>query len=165
MPLFAHLGIGFAAKRAAPKIPIWALLLSAMGPDLLAIPLVFLPDMTWFHHGLIMGVIWSLVAMLLTAVVIKYVKKDENSKLFINYTCIIIGLLVFSHWILDFIGWPMSAFDPTATGIPLFFNDIQLTGLGVYSNIVTAIIMDLGVFIVGLVIYILTIKKLKNEKS
>jgi len=159
MPLFAHVGIGFAAKRAGPKIPLWALLLSALGPDLIAIPLFFLPDMTWFHHGLIMGVVWSLVAMLLTAIVIKYVKKDENSKSFINYTCIIIAALVFSHWILDFIGWPMSALDPTATGIPLFFNDIQLTGLGVYSNITAAIIMDLGIFVAGILIYYYTIKK------
>jgi hypothetical protein len=67
---------------------------------------------------------------------------------------IIIGLVVFSHWILDFIGWPMSVVDSTATGVPLLFNDTVNIGLGVYSSWIGALLMDLGVFAVGFVLYI-----------
>ena len=37
MPLLAHFGMGFAGKRLAPQIPLWALLVSALGPDVIAL--------------------------------------------------------------------------------------------------------------------------------
>ena len=165
MPALAHLGIGFAAKGAAPKLPVWALIMAAFGPDLIAISLFFLPKITWFHHGLIMAIVWSLLGISLTFVVMKHGKKDQNiSRNTLIFHCLFIGLLVFSHWILDFIGWPMTAIDPTATGIPLFFNDFQLTGLGLYSNIITAVIVDLGTCLIGILIYVYTLKKLKSKQ-
>jgi len=46
----------------------------------------------------------------------------------------IIELLVFSHWILDFIGWTMNVINPNAFGVPLLFDDTVNIGLGFYST-------------------------------
>ena len=169
MPLFAHVGIGFAAKRIAPKIPIWALLISALGPDIIAIFFIFMPTFKWFHHGLVMVIIWSLIAMGITIFFNMYlnsrIDQEEKQKVtqLIYPTAIIIALLVFSHWVLDFIGWPMSAINPAATGIPLFFNDLLLVGLGVYRTWFGVLTMEIGGLVPGILIYIYCIKKAKNE--
>lgn len=168
MPALAHFGIGLATKRIAPQIPLWALLISAMLIDLLSF--IFISAL-WISHGLFMSVIWTIVAMIITAFInirnnIKK-KKDKINKsiswsmIDLN-TILIIGLVVFSHWVLDLIGWPMSAINPNATGVPLLFNDAVNIGLGVYRTWIGALLMDLGVFFIGLGIYIHYIKKGKK---
>ena len=165
MPALAHIGIGLAAKRIFPKIPLWALLISAMAIDLLVAVFFFA---TWITHGLFMSVVWSILAIVITALVrmrLNSKKESNNSSNRSNdalYTSLSIGLLVFSHWVLDFIGWPMSVMDPNATGVPLLFDDTVNIGLGVYSTWIGALLMDIGVFIVGLVVYIHYMKKVKN---
>ncbi len=144
-----------ATKRFAPKIPLWALLVGCMFLDILSI--IFLPAL-WPSHGLAMALVWTLVATLSAALIVWfYNSKNDNSGLSVSHTSLVFGLLVFSHWILDFIGWPMTVGDPnsTATAVPLLFNDIETIGLGVYSTLFGALLMDLGVFLVGLIIYLL----------
>ena len=159
MPALAHLGIGFATKRFAPQIPLWALLVSSMVLD--GLSFVFISAL-WITHGFFMSIIWTILFILITTLITYHLKirkeEQKNLSLFsmeIWNISIIIGLVVFSHWILDFIGWPMSAIDANATGVPLLFDDAVNIGLGVYSTWVGALLMDLGVFAVGLVIYIL----------
>ena len=169
MPALAHFGIGLATKRIAPKIPLWVLLISSEFIDILWIFLFFTP--AWLSHGLFMAIIWSIIASLITGLMIKYLnskkEKIEKSDSTIRslHASLVIGLLVFSHWVLDFFGWPMSAFFPDATGVPLLFDDSQTIGLGLYSNLIVALIIDDGIFIIGLIIYIITLKKLKKEKN
>jgi hypothetical protein len=167
MPALAHIGIGLAVKRFAPQIPLWALLLSAMFIDILSFIFLFA---IWISHGLFMSIIWTLIAMIITSIITMRLnsKNDQGKKnkstrwSMINlHTTVIIGLLVFSHWILDFIGWPMSVIDPNASGIPLLFDDAVNIGLGVYSTWVGALLMDIGVLVVGLGIYIYHVKKVK----
>ncbi|NVM37509.1 MAG: hypothetical protein HWN81_18075 [Candidatus Lokiarchaeota archaeon] len=168
MPALAHIGIGLATKRFAPQIPLWALLLSAMFIDILSFLFLFA---IWISHGLFMSVIWSIIAMLITALIKMRLnsKKEQDKKtkspswsIENLHITLIIGLLVFSHWVLDFIGWPMSVIDPSATGVPLLFDDAVNIGLGVYSTWFGALLMDIGVFVVGLGIYIHYVKKVKK---
>ncbi len=56
----------------------------------------------------------------------------------------------------------MSVIDPNATGVPLLFDDTVNIGLGVYSTWFGALLMDIGVFAVGLIIYIYYLKKVKT---
>jgi len=58
----------------------------------------------------------------------------------------------------------MSAIDPNATGVPLLFNDAVNIGLGVYSKWFGALLMDIGLFFLGLGLYIHYVKKIKNRK-
>ena len=169
MPALAHLGIGLAAKRFFPQIPLWALLISVMAIDILAFFFLFA---TWISHGLFMSVFWSFIAMLVVAIIkIHLNSKNEDKrksstmwKIEILHTSVIIGLLVFSHWVLDFIGWPMSVIDSNATGVPLLFDDTVNIGLGVYSTWIGALLMDIGVFVVGLADYLQYVKKVKKIK-
>jgi len=168
MPALAHLGIGLATKRLAPHIPLWILLISSMFIDLLSF--IFLSAI-WISHGLFMSVVWTILAMIITAfITIRINIKNEKSKLnkLVSWsmvdlnTTLIIGLVVFSHWVLDLIGWPMSVINPNATGVPLLFDDAINIGLGVYRTWIGALSMDLGVFFVGLGIYIVSMKRVKK---
>ncbi len=168
MPGLAHFGIGLAAKRFFPQIPLWALLISAMFIDILSF--IFI-SAVWISHGLFMSVIWSIIAMIITALITMYLnsKKEQNKEykslnwrgVNLNIT-MIIGFVVFSHWILDFIGWPMTFIGLNDIGTPLFFDDTVNIGLGVYTTWFGALSMDIGLFVVGLVLYIHYLKKVKK---
>jgi hypothetical protein len=160
MPALAHIGVGFAVKRFFPKIPLWGLLISVMAIDILAGVFIFA---TWISHGLFMSIVWSLVSIVITSLIkMRQSSKNEQGK--INKSVkwklenlqipLIIGLLVFSHWVLDFIGWPMTAVYSSATGVPILFDDTVNIGLGVYSTLFGALLMDIGLFVLGLAIYI-----------
>jgi len=80
------------------------------------------------------------------------------------YISIVIGFLVFSHWVLDFIGWSMSVINANAMGVPILFDDAVWIGLGVYTTWFGALVMDIGVFFVGLGIYLRYVMKIKTKK-
>ncbi|MFW9929836.1 MAG: hypothetical protein ACFFD1_10630 [Candidatus Thorarchaeota archaeon] len=168
MPALAHLGIGFAIKRFAPQIPLWALLISSMLLD--GLSFIFLYAL-WITHGLFMSIVWSILALGMTTLITigLNLKKGKDKKAYSELLSIgfIIGLVVFSHWILDFIGWPMSVIDPASTGVPILFDDAVNIGLGVYSTWFGALLMDLGMFAVGILVFIhyqLKIKKYKIKQ-
>ncbi len=170
MPLLAHFGIGFAAKRIKLKIPTLGLVAAAMGPDILSFALFFAP--TWFVHGLAMGIVWAVISTLITAIILKYRIKRQNLQNAIPSppqniikTSIFIGILYFSHIVLDFIGWPLSAWFPNATGMPLFFNNTPNFGFGVYTTWAGAMTMDLTILLIGLFFYRSSIKKLKKPNA
>ncbi|MFX0073835.1 MAG: hypothetical protein ACFE96_00220 [Candidatus Hermodarchaeota archaeon] len=160
MPALAHFGIGLAAKRFFPKIPLWGLLISAMAIDILSF--IFISAI-WLSHGLFMAIVWSVSAMAITALVTSLLNSKKGREIKVLYTCTIIGLLVFSHWILDFIGWPMSVINPDLSGVPILFDDSFTIGLGVYSTWLGALTMDLGVFAIGLAIYLHYMFKIKKK--
>ena len=107
-----------------------------------------------------MSIIWSIIAIIITILITKRSNLKSN---YLRIT-IIIGILVFSHWVLDFIGWPMTIINPNASAVPLLFNDAVNIGLGVYSTWIGALSMDLGVFIVGLLLYLHYQRKAKKIK-
>jgi len=71
---------------------------------------------------------------------------------------IVIGLLVFSHWVIDFITHPMGAIfggTPLPPDLPLFFNGSSKVGLGLYNHSFTiAMVTDIGMLLTGIVIYV-----------
>ena len=164
MPALAHLGIGLVTKRFFPQIPLWALLIGSMFLDIVAI--IFFFSATWITHGLFMGVFWSIISVIATKFIVMRLNttNEQDKRRKSTKWSIIIGFLVLSHWILDFMGWPMSVIDPNAMGIPLLFDDTVNVGLGGYSTWFGALLMDLGVFLVGLSVYFYYVKKVKNIK-
>ncbi|MCY3412892.1 MAG: hypothetical protein INQ03_14740 [Candidatus Heimdallarchaeota archaeon] len=155
MPALAHLGIGFAAKRINSKIHILILLISALLLDLLSI--IFTKSL-WPTHGMVMAIVWALIASLLTIIYSHFMNSKKGTDYQTIKNGLIIGILVFSHWILDFIGWPMSAvegiMDVPDSGTPFFLSDTPNYGLGIYSTWAGAIIMEIGVLIIGLGLFI-----------
>ena len=163
MPAIAHIGMGVAAKKIAPDISVIFLIITAELIEIVFFVFVAagvetmpLPDKAPFSpysHSVIMGIIWSVAAGLITLLL------SKNKKV-----SIIIGLLVLSHTILDIIASPKLAFYPTDTKMPIFFDNSLSIGWGLWKNKTVAFIGEFGILIVGFIIYILTIRKAKMQK-
>ena len=160
-----HIGFGFAVKPIAPKVHLVVLLLATELTDILWGIFYFTGidrgnlDMNSFpwSHSLFMSLIWSVLAAILASLIYHDMRSG-----------IIIGLLVFSHWVIDFITHPMGALfggTPLQPDLPLFFNSSHNVGLGLYNHSFTiAIVTDIGMLILGVVIYIFYKIKLVKQK-
>jgi hypothetical protein len=84
-------------------------------------------------------------------------------------TSLVLGLAVFSHWILDFITHPMGAIfggRPLPPDLPLAFSASPRVGLGLYnSSYVLAVAFDLGLTLLGTAAYIAFRKKSGSVKG
>lgn len=156
-----HLGFGFAAKPIAPKVHILVLLIASELIDILwgffYLTGVDHIDSSPWSHSLFMSVIWSVLAALIVA----RIYRDNRSG-------IVIGLLVFSHWVVDFITHPMGAVlggTPLPPDLPLFFFGSSKVGLGLYNHSFTiAMVTDIGMLIIGIIIFIFYRIKLQKQK-
>lgn len=160
-----HIGLGFAAKPVVPKIHFLVLLIATELIDILWGFFYFTgidrngvgTDSSPWSHSLFMSVIWSIIAALLAG----RIYHDKRSG-------IIVGLLVFSHWVIDFITHPMGAIFgglPLPPDLPLFFAGSSKVGLGLYNHSFTlAIVTDIGMLILGIVIYVCYRIKLEKQK-
>lgn len=162
-----HLGVAFAAKPATPKAPLWALLVVSEALDILSMGFVAVgiekmaesqtnfrqgvqimtPGSIPWSHGLFMSMVWSLLfgglAYLLT--------RDRRSSA-------ITGLVVFSHWVLDFI--------VHLPDLPLLFAGSPEVGLGLWASgpgFVASMILEFVLLGGGVAIYALWRKK-RNER-
>lgn len=160
----AHLGVGLAAKRLAPDVNAGALVVAAYGIDIVwagfwAAGLEQFPGpgvsatAPW-SHGLFMAVIWSAAAGLLALAI------SRNRR-----TSLLIGLLVFSHWVVDFIAKPMTYTFPDDVGVPLFFAGSPVVGLGVWGTAVGQTIGEYGTALLGFLIYLVTRWQVKQAKG
>lgn len=157
-----HFSVGLAAKPAVPKVTLGILLFAAWFLDVLAIAFGFAgiekggtAGLPW-SHGLFMTVIWSLLAARLTA----RIYRDRRAGL-------VVGLLVFSHWALDFVSHPIpfSSFSwrswrwsygrPLPSDLPLLFGGSPKVGLGLYNSIsaVEATALEFGMLTLGGAVY------------
>jgi hypothetical protein len=153
----AHLGVGLAFKLIAPEVPVVILVVCSYLLDIVFFGFLFagleeLPkedrtvEAPW-SHSLFMAVIWSILA----ALVIIIISNDI-------YISMIIGLLVFSHWVIDFIVSPMTYAFPNDTGKLLHpFGGSPKVGLGVMSTKIGVIMIEGGAFILGSIMYLSTI--------
>jgi hypothetical protein len=158
MPAIAHIGVGFAAKKIAPEISVIYLIIAAELVELVffgfvaagieSMPLADKAPFSPYSHSVVMGIIWSVAAALVTFLI------SRNKK-----ASIVIGLLVLSHTVLDIIASPKLAFYPTDTKMPVFFNDSLSVGLGLFKYETIALISEFGFLIAGLIIYLMTIRK------
>lgn len=150
-----HIGLGLAAKYMAPKVHLAVLLLASEFIDILWGIFYFTgidrgnvgSGTSPWSHSLFMSVIWSVVAALAVA----RIYHDRRSG-------IVVGLLVFSHWVIDFITHPMGAIFgsvPLPPDLPLFFNGSPNMGLGLYNHsFTTAIATDMAMLMIGILIYV-----------
>ena len=153
--LLGHYGVAFAAKRLTPRTSLGTLVLAAqwldeLWPILLVLgvervrvspgkmaanPLEF--AYYPFSHSLAMAILWGL----LLGGIYYWRRGDRRS-------ATIIGLLVLSHWILDY---PMHAPD-----LPLWPGSSIKLGLGAWRSIPLTIVLEMIVFVPGVAIYLRT---------
>lgn len=158
-----HLAIGFAIKPAALKTSPWVLLLASLTLDILCFVFVLFGieyvslnfnefiqgnivlSVPW-SHGLFMSIIWASIALGVSFLIF------HNSK-----EAILVGLVVFSHWILGFVVHPPD--------LPLLFSGSPMVGLGLWNSfprIVISQILEFTLLAGGIIIFMKTKKKFAN---
>src|SRR5213592_2220220 len=128
-----HYGVSFGAKKAEPAIPLWLLFIAVQLLDVLWAPFVLLgiekvrivPGFTAtnpldlyympYTHGLVAALGWSVVASL----AYRFLARDASRR-----AATIIGIAVFSHWVLDFL--------VHRPDLPLYDNTAKV-GLGLWN--------------------------------
>jgi membrane-bound metal-dependent hydrolase YbcI (DUF457 family) len=150
--VLGHYGVALGAKRLTPVTSLGTLAFAAQWLDELWPILVVLGvervsvlanpvgastlDFVYypFSHSLAASIVWSL----LIGGIYYASRRDRRS-------AIVVGLLVLSHWILDF---PMHVPD-----LPLWPGSSIRVGLGAWRSIPLTIALELLVFVPGLVMY------------
>src|SRR4030095_841391 len=147
-----HYAVAFAAKKAAPKVSLGTLFMAAQLVDLIW-PLFLIlgiehvkvtPGITAvtpldfydypITHSLIGVLSWAFIFFLFYF----YIRRDVKNSL-------IVAACVISHWILDLI--------VHRPDLPLTPSGDKLVGLGLWNSLSGTLVVELGLFIVGLAIY------------
>src|SRR5882672_3251824 len=128
-----HYGVSFAAKKAEPSIPLWVLFIAVQLLDVLWAPFVLLgiekvrivPGITAsnpldlyympYTHSLVAAVGWSVAAFLAYRLAVRPAAPRAAA---------IVGVAVFSHWVLDFL--------VHRPDLPLYDNTAKV-GLGLWN--------------------------------
>lgn len=163
MPALAHIGVGLAAKKSAPTINVWILILAAEAVEIVFMilwalgiehpPTTEISGFAPYSHSIVSGLLISLFAG-----IIYYAATRKRKQ------AILIFALALSHTLMDVLASPMLGFYPTDTGKTFFFNDGLSIGLGLYSNPRVGLIAEYGITAIGLGLY-LHIKILNRKKD
>lgn len=150
-----HYAVALASKRAAPNTSLGTLFLSAQLVDLLWSIFLLIcvenvriaPGMTAFtpldfydypfSHSFVGSIVWSLALGLLYLAFRHYPRGAW-----------IVGLCVFSHWILDAI--------VHRPDLPLMPGRSIYIGFGLWNSMVCSIAVEFGIFLIGLALYLRT---------
>jgi hypothetical protein len=164
----AHAAVGLAAKPFVPEVNVGWLILGTVVLDILWLafwcvgletsPMNPAAHPPWWDHSLLMAVVWSVFFGLLAY----WLAHRFRRRTLIG---IVFGLMVFSHWVLDWITHPMTALAPTDKGIPLAFQGSPLVGLGLYRTITAVWVTEIGSIVVGLAIYFWARRRIKRLKA
>jgi len=156
--LLGHFGVGLAARRVAPQAPLWSLLVASQVPDLQSfgfaalgmerfgvshtnlqhgVRVEVLGSVPW-SHGLLMAIVWSLLVGGITYLLSRNVRLGG-----------VLGLVVFSHWALDFVVHPPD--------LPLLLGNSPKVGLGLWCSgpgLIASMALELALFVGGIALYL-----------
>ena len=158
-----HFAVAAASKRAAPKAPLWSLILAAQWADLLW-PILVLTGVEQvridpgntavtpldfvrypFTHSLVMDLVWGV----LLGLVAFWLLKDRRAAW-------VVGLVVVSHWVLD---WLTHRPDmPLWPGGPRY-------GLGLWNSVPGTLVVELGLWVGGIALYLSATRPRKPSGS
>jgi hypothetical protein len=154
-----HYSVAFALKSGKNKVPLWVLFLAVQFLDYIWATLVLLGIEklrvikgftagsmldSYFHpysHSLITAILWSSVAAI--------VYKPICSWLGIVYTkaaALIIGIAVFSHWILDLIAHPRDL---------AIYDNTWKVGFGLWNYRDPEFALEIGLLGAGIMLYLM----------
>ncbi|MBN1579473.1 MAG: hypothetical protein JXA89_02130 [Anaerolineae bacterium] len=127
-----HFAVGLTAKPAAPKVSLGISLVATQVLDILYAILLLVgvnqADAAGpWDHGLVMSLVWSAVTCAISFLFYRDIRSS-----------IVVGLLVLSHWVCDFISWDHA--------LPLAFGNSPRVGLGLYNSIPVMLALDFGLF-------------------
>jgi hypothetical protein len=156
-----HYGVAFATKKADASIPLWVLFLAVQWLDVIWAPLVLLgvervrivPGFTAtnpldlyympYTHSLVAAISWSVAAALAYGAI-----RPASTR-----TRLLVGLAVFSHWILDFI--------VHVPDLPLYDNRAKV-GLGLWNAPIVAFSLEAMLLLGAIAIYLRTVQRRRS---
>jgi hypothetical protein len=154
-----HYSIAFAVKSEKNKIPLWVLFVAVQFLDYVWATLVLLGIEklrvikgftagsmldSYFHpysHSLITAVIWSCVG----ALIYKSLCCDLHYP-YTRSTIVIVGLAVFSHWILDLIAHPRDL---------AIYDNTWKVGFGLWNYRNPEFALEIGLLGAGIMLYLM----------
>ena len=160
-----HYSIAFAAKTERNKIPLWVLFIAVQFLDYIWATLVLLGIErlrvikgftagsmldSYFHpysHSLITAVIWSVIGALIYETVCgRHPFDSAQGKLdaYSNSAPLIIGIAIFSHWILDLIAHPRDL---------AIYDNTWKVGFGLWNYRGTEFALEIALLAGGIVLY------------
>jgi len=107
-----------------------------------------------WSHGLAMALVWTS----LFGSVAGRVSRRRG-------TGLLVGSLVFSHWLVDFVSKPMTGVFPRDTGLPLWFEGSPTVGLGPYRSRRVANAVEYGSLAVGAAPYLQTVARGRGQRA
>jgi len=149
-----HFALGFGAKRVAPTVSLGTAFVAVQLADLIWPNLVLLgierlrvdPGNTAFtpisfdhypySHSLVAVVLWAVIY----AVLYKVGRRAAMT------AAAVVGALVFSHWVLDFI--------THRPDLPLTIGGEARVGLGLWNSVAGTVVVEVGLLAVGLALYL-----------
>jgi len=153
-----HYSVAFAAKSEKNKIPLWVLFIAVQFLDYIWATLVLrgieklrvIKGFTagsmldsYFHpysHSLITAMLWSSVA----AIAYKTVC-SRHGCLYRKYAALIVGLAVFSHWVLDLIAHPRDL---------AIYDNTWKVGFGLWNYRDPEFALEIALLAIGIVLYL-----------
>jgi len=153
-----HYSVSFAAKSEKNKIPLWVLFIAVQFLDYIWATLVLrgieklrvIKGFTagsmldsYFHpysHSLITAMLWSSVA----AIAYKTVC-SRHGCLYRKYAALIVGLAVFSHWVLDLIAHPRDL---------AIYDNTWKVGFGLWNYRDPEFALEIALLAIGIVLYL-----------
>ncbi len=152
-----HFAVSLGAKKAAPPVSLGTLFIAAQFVDLIW-PLFLLLGIEHaridlgntavtpldfydypFTHSLAGAILWSCTLGLLHYAVKRNVRN-----------AVIVGAAVSSHWVLDFL--------THRPDLPLWFSGGPHIGLGLWNSLAGTVVVEAGLFVLGLYLYVMTTK-------
>ena len=150
-----HYSVAFAAKTERNRIPLWVLFIAVQFLDYIWATLVLLGIEklrvikgftagsmldSYFHpysHSLITAILWSVVAAL--------IYKAVCGRHYTKSAPLIIGLAVFSHWVLDLIAHPRD--------LPIYDNTWKV-GFGLWNYRGPEFALEITLLATGIALYL-----------
>jgi hypothetical protein len=153
-----HYSVAFAAKTDRNRIPLWVLFIAVQFLDYIWATLVLLGIEklrvikgftagsmldSYFHpysHSLIAAIAWSGVAALTYKLLCSWLGYSYRKS-----ATLIVGLAVFSHWILDLIAHPRDL---------AIYDDTWKVGFGLWNYRDPEFALEIGLIGVGIMLYL-----------
>jgi hypothetical protein len=154
-----HYSVAFAAKSERNRIPLWILFIAVQFLDYIWATLVLLGIEklrvikgftagsmldSYFHpysHSLIAAILWSGVAAL-----IYWAFCSRHGCLYRKHAAFVVGLAVFSHWILDLIAHPRDL---------AIYDDTWKVGFGLWRYRDPEFALEIALLASGIVLYLM----------
>lgn len=158
-----HFGVAAAVKSKAQHLPLWSLLVSSQLLDIAFFGLFFMGTEGFgtpiiggrgtvihaeYSHSLIGALLLSLLAYAFAA---HFWGKEKGT---------VIGLVTFSHWILDLL-----VHMPDLPIFPGNFGDLPLLGFGLWRFSIASLLIEGLLIIIGAILYLRFTVKSSNTKK